>query len=400
MKQIKNRTLVQRFKRTPPKGTKVSLALSRSAQKEKQGQMQNPHDNTEYYRNNFDLIRLFAAAQVAHFHIFYIMGVSVSDLHMKITGFLGLFPGVPVFFFISGFFISKSWERHPNLRHYAMNRLLRIYPGLISAVMLSFIFIHASGYVTSINPSLADLIKLFLAKATLLQFYNPDFMRGYGDGVMNGSLWTITVELQFYALTPLCYTVLKRSKESEFSRSILILICLFLVINMTFTHLQGQYSKHVYFKLLKVSFLPWFYMFLLGVFYQRKFNLFYPLLKGKAIICFFVYVCTAVIMRHFGASFENTLNPILYVIMSCLIFSTAYSYPSLSKKMLRGTDISYGVYLYHMPFVNVMIFISGSKIYLAGLAVAAATIVMSLVSWFYVERKALNFKANSMKIVR
>ena len=34
---------------------------------------------------------------------------------------------------------------------------------------------------------------------------HPDFLRGYGVGVLNGSLWTIPVELQFYALVPLIY---------------------------------------------------------------------------------------------------------------------------------------------------------------------------------------------------
>jgi peptidoglycan/LPS O-acetylase OafA/YrhL len=362
--------------------------------------MKKSDDSIEYSRNNFDLIRLFAAAQVAHFHIFYTMGISVTDLHLKVIGFLGFFPGVPIFFFISGFLISKSWERHPNLKDYAINRLLRIYPGLISAVTLSFIFIHASGYVGLGNPSFADLVSLFLAQSTILQFYNPDFMRGYGDGIMNGSLWTITVELQFYVLTPLCYTVFKRLKKSDYNRSIIFVIFVFLAINVIYGHLHGQYSQNIIFKLFRVSFLPWFYMFLLGVFFQRNFNFFYHLLKRKGILCFLAYVCVAVILRHFGAGFDNHLNPPLFFLMGCLIFSTAYSCTSLSNKILRGRDISYGIYLYHMPFVNVMIFVSGSKSYIAGLAVGGATIIMSIASWFLVERKALKFKANSMKVVR
>ncbi len=362
--------------------------------------MENSQHSGEYSHNNFDLVRLFAATQVAHFHIFNIMGIRVTDLHAKITSFLGFFPGVPIFFFISGFLISKSWERHPNLKNYAANRFLRIYPGLICAVTLSFIFIHASGYVGLVNPGFGELVLLFVAKSTIFQFYNPDFMRSYGDGVMNGSLWTITVELQFYVLTPLCYAALKRLRGNDHNRPILFLICGFLAINMIYDHLYGKYSQNVIFKLFGVSFLPWFYMFLLGVFFQRKFDLFHHLLKGKAILCLSVYVCIAIMLRHFGADFGNSLYPPLFFLLACVIFSTAYSYPSLSDKILRGTDISYGIYLYHMPFVNVMIFMSGSKSYTAGLAVAGAVISMSLASWFLVERRALRFKPNSMKLAR
>jgi peptidoglycan/LPS O-acetylase OafA/YrhL len=362
--------------------------------------MENSQHNREYTQNNFDLIRLFAAIQVAHFHIFNIMGIRVTDLHAKITSFLGFFPGVPIFFFISGFLISKSWERHPNLKNYAANRFLRIYPGLICAVTLSFIFIHASGYVGLVNPGFGELVLLFLAKSTILQFYNPDFMRGYGDGVLNGSLWTITVEIQFYVLTPLCYAAFKRLKGIDYNRAILFLICGFLAINVIYGHLYAKYFQNVIFKLFGVSFLPWLYMFLLGVFFQRKFDLFYPLLKGKGILCFFIYVCIAIILGQFGAHFGNLLFPPLFFLLACVIFSTAFSYTSLSDKILRGTDISYGIYLYHMPFVNVMIFMSGSKSYIAGLAVAGAIISMSLASWFLVERRALKFKPNSIKRAR
>lgn len=41
-----------------------------------------------------------------------------------------------------------------------------------------------------------------LAQLTLGQAYNPSSFRDIGVGVINGSLWTLTVEIIFYAIVP------------------------------------------------------------------------------------------------------------------------------------------------------------------------------------------------------
>ena len=159
--------------------------------------------------NNFDLLRLIAAMQVVVLHSIGILQIQPTELTRGFLQFLHLFPGVPVFFFISGFLISKSYESNHKLSEYSQNRVLRLYPGLIACVSLSFILIYISGYMATVDAGMLDWGILYLAKTTFVQFYNPDFMRSYGDGVLNGSLWTITVELQFYFLVPIVYTLFK-----------------------------------------------------------------------------------------------------------------------------------------------------------------------------------------------
>ncbi len=362
--------------------------------------MHSPAGKSVFALNNFDLIRLFAAAQVAHYHVFFIMGVEIADWHWAIIRFLSLFPGVPVFFFISGFLISKSWEKSSGLHHYAINRILRIYPALILAVSLSFLLIHISGYVAQVRPGLGELVLLFLAKASFVQFYNPDFMRAYGDGVMNGSLWTITVELQFYCLAPLLYWVLKRCFRISTNTVLLILIGLFLCINMVFHQLHAQWHDQVLYKLVGVSFAPWFYMFLLGVWFQRNFDFFHRLLAGRFLLCLALYIPLAILARYLGAGFGNAVNPIVFALLAILVFSAAYSHIDLSNKVLRGTDISYGVYIYHMPFVNYLLYTGYFSGYAAGLAAAAATLLMAILSWFLVERNALKLKPKTIRKVQ
>ena len=87
--------------------------------------------------NNFDLIRLFAAFQVLILH---------STTHLELTNqvnfyFLDLFPGVLMFFVMSGFLIMSSLDRNPDIRNYITNRILRIFPGLYICSVLTLILL-------------------------------------------------------------------------------------------------------------------------------------------------------------------------------------------------------------------------------------------------------------------
>ncbi len=66
----------------------------------------------KFLKNNFDLIRLFAAFQVALVHVFRIMEIETAWVGSFILHLFYLFPGVPIFFFISGFLISRSYENN------------------------------------------------------------------------------------------------------------------------------------------------------------------------------------------------------------------------------------------------------------------------------------------------
>jgi peptidoglycan/LPS O-acetylase OafA/YrhL len=85
-------------------------------------------------RNNFDLIRLFAAAQVAVSHAADWMHVPLPWLNI-----LGYFPGVPIFFFISGYLIYQSYaniKTPDRLRVFTINRILRLFPALSICIVV------------------------------------------------------------------------------------------------------------------------------------------------------------------------------------------------------------------------------------------------------------------------
>ena len=68
--------------------------------------------------NNFDVLRLAAAALVLCSHSFVLTGHSEPRIGELALGTLG----VVVFFGISGFLIARSWTLRPSLRAFAIKR--------------------------------------------------------------------------------------------------------------------------------------------------------------------------------------------------------------------------------------------------------------------------------------
>lgn len=346
--------------------------------------------------NNFDLLRLFAALQVALHHAIEIMHVDPGPILKNILYASAITPGVPIFFFISGYLISKSYEKNSKLSEYSQNRMLRLYPGLIICVTFSFLLIALSGYMFSVDAGVLDWGILYIAKTTFVQFYNPDFMRAYGDGVLNGSLWTITVELQFYVLTPIIYSIFRLKSAQNSNKLILFLIVVFFAINRFYAYIPVQYHGEVIYKLLRVSFLPWFYMFLVGIFVQKNFDFFYKHLAGKFYIVFPVYCLIGYLAVMLEVPLGNNLNPLVFLFLVITVFSFAYSFVTLGKKLLQGNDISYGAYIYHMPVINFLIY-SGYKGDLSyALYAISISIVLAVISWTLIEKPSMRLKKHPL----
>src|SRR6185369_16895193 len=80
-------------------------------------------------RNNFDLIRLLAALQVLFNHA--VGWLALPNLPYPYSSIVSAFPGVPIFFVVSGFLIARSFlDCQGNVIAFGWRRALRIYPGL------------------------------------------------------------------------------------------------------------------------------------------------------------------------------------------------------------------------------------------------------------------------------
>ncbi len=123
------------------------------------------------------------------------------------------FPGVPIFFIISGFLIARSLERG-DLRRYARNRFLRMYPALWACLAVSIAILVAHGVITRAYATTPTFWAWFLGQMTVVHAYNPAECRSFGVGAINGSLWAIPLELGFYVALPTLMAVRARFVHS------------------------------------------------------------------------------------------------------------------------------------------------------------------------------------------
>ena len=84
--------------------------------------------------NNLNAIRLIAAFLVLFGHSFVFLGLPEPlFLSWDHLGPLAVY----IFFTISGYLITESWDRDPHLGRFFARRALRIFPGLAICIVLS-----------------------------------------------------------------------------------------------------------------------------------------------------------------------------------------------------------------------------------------------------------------------
>lgn len=339
-------------------------------------------------KNNFDLLRLFAASQVVLSH-----AGSHLEHSYSVLSFFSLFPGVPIFFFLSGYLIYGSYEsssqnKNP-IPNFYFKRVLRLYPGLWGCLLFSTFLVWSSGYLENTVLNAKEILIWLTAQSTFFQFYNPDFLRGFGVGALNGALWTISVELQFYLLVPLVFKLMQQKKVFIF-----LIIVMFVIFNMSNTYLNEK--DNIILKLINVSFLPWFYMFLVGAFFAKFKEYISSVLSMNIFVLFATLVSVYFLSDYLSLGWGNGINPIGYALTVAIIINLAYVNPNLSDRILGRNDISYGVYIYHMPIINYILYIYGPG-EIQFLFAILGTVLVALLSWFVIERPSLRLKTNALR---
>ena len=108
------------------------------------------------------------------------------------------------FFVISGFLLTWSLERNPSLKAFALKRLFRIYPlyALVILLQAAILTAEAGTWRNGIAGELARYLAANLVFANFLQPTIGGTLAGLRLDAINGSAWTLKVEIACYIAFP------------------------------------------------------------------------------------------------------------------------------------------------------------------------------------------------------
>ncbi|MFC0397033.1 acyltransferase family protein [Paraburkholderia rhizosphaerae] len=174
-----------------------------------------------------DAMRGLAALLVAYFHCRQVVWVGMQSFHHAVGTSFSLsslvayatFPiswgsaGVPIFFVISGYCIHRGaafrLARDPNYRldagNFWMRRFARIYPVLLAALLLTLTLDAISLQLPPVSHKVRDIGLM----PFLVNLFSLQGVAGHTYG-SNGALWTLSLEVQFYAIYPLLFALRRR----------------------------------------------------------------------------------------------------------------------------------------------------------------------------------------------
>lgn len=324
--------------------------------------------------NNFDVIRLVLASFVVLVHTYD---------HTRLPQFALLRQyfsadfAVKGFFIISGYLIYRSFDRNTDVYAYCLKRLARLYPAYCLIVFLcafaSFIVLHFD------FPRLIDngLIEYLACNAVFLNFLRPAI-----DGVVesnpipsfNGALWTLKVEVMFYVCVPIIFLI-KEDSRSKWLLWLFVISTLFYLVLEVGVEVTNRASLHTIQKQLPGQFR----YFTVGMLAALSFGKSLKLPATSLLPCLLL-LNTSILVE--------LVKPLL---LGCLIFYFAFSFP-LKINLRKFGDISYGLYIYHSPllqlFVGLGIFTSMNP-WLGFLLFLAALVTSSYLSWHFLEKRSI-----------
>lgn len=335
--------------------------------------------------NNFNLIRILAALAVLVTHSFALATGSPAAEPFRDT--LGMTMGaiaVDVFFITSGFLVTGSLLARKSAIDFIVARVLRIYPALIIVVVMT---VFGLGIYFTTLPTSAYLHDsktwLYLIKTSTLAKDVAFTLPGVFDDTpyqhaVNGSLWTMPYEIRMYALLVVGWLVLRlnRAKRPQLLKTAVVITAA----------LAGALVLASFVSALEANrFIKLLFMFFSGAAcYALKERI--PLQARYFWPALVLLVASPALgPQVFGIAYHLTLAYVLFYL--------AYVPAGPVRQYNRLGDYSYGVYIFAFPVQQSIIALHPGISTLAVIVSSAAvTIVLAVLSWHLVEKRALGLK--------
>lgn len=323
--------------------------------------------------NNFNLLRMLAATAVLVSHAWPLaLGENAIEPLLLTTGYKLGTTCVTIFFAISGFFITKSFDRRVSISDFAVARIARIYPGLLVVLVLTvallgpaFTSLPLLEYLANIRTWAYIPINLSLA---LKQWALPGvFASNPAGAAVNGSLWTLYYEA-------LCYLLVVVATLAGLTRRSLFPVLLLIAAGSTIVFRQSEGGGLLH--AASTLTLP----FALGS-AAYIYRAFVPLSLWLALLL----IVAAALCRATPA------YPLLHAVaLSYAALWFGFARIPLLRPYNRLGDYSYGMYIYAFPVEQavVALFHGVSPLQLTAISLPITTI-FAYFSWTWVEEWAL-----------
>jgi len=332
--------------------------------------------------NNFNLIRLLAAALVLITHSFTLRGFAAIEIPILKVDSGGL--AVAVFFITSGFLISMSYMNRQSTISYLEARALRIYPGLIVSVLFcTFIIgpIFSTLPVTRylLTPAVYKFLvinSLLILDIVQLRYVLPQvFTNNPFAPTVNGSLWSLPYEMWMYILLLVLGSVKILSHRKWFNIFFVGFMLQFILGQTYFPNL-GIVKALALYEYLTACFLS-------GVF-------FYVNKDHTPLHVFVLLFAWALVFLCRSTIFSGILN--LFTV-GYTVFWFAFVPAGHIRKFNNFGDYSYGVYIYAFPIQQTFLAIFHTMSpWLLLVCASITTLFFAVLSWRFVEKPALAYK--------
>ncbi len=297
--------------------------------------------------------------------------------------------GVATFFVISGFLVSRSWDRQPRIRQFAVKRALRLMPALIVAVAIAALLVGP--LVTTLGASEylgSSETRRYLGLNAILdpQYTLPGvFTDNPFPQAVNGSLWTLPLEAKAYVVVAVLGAV---GLLGARMRMVPVLIALgLLALSLEGVRSAVPAATELGDLLGARIFLEYWALFAAGaVAYLWRERI--PVAAAPVAVASLVWVATAGLAPG-GAGVHLIASVVLF---PYAVICVAYLAGDRLARPLRGIDASYGVYVYAFLIQQLLAaWLAPSPIGLFLLATPIA-IAAGIASWIAIERPALALK--------
>jgi peptidoglycan/LPS O-acetylase OafA/YrhL len=348
----------------------------------------------DFRHNAIGFLRLFFAAVVVLSHAYPIGGFGLDPAEVWSEGRENLGNlAVAGFFVLSGFLITRSAERAPNVGRFIWHRFLRIFPAFwVCLVVTVLVFAPVAAWLE--RGTLGPHVPFDANSSLRYVMFNADLtMRQYGIGgllanvpyprAFDGSLWTLRFEFACYlAVAFLALVGVIRRRRAVVAAAAAALFVAYAIPLAFAHHLPEPWAFDALLhgnNRLAAELVVYFFAGAVAYLYRDVL----PLTRWAGVLA----LIAGVVALHWS----------IYSIVDPIAFSLATLWLAAElplRDVDRRIDLSYGLYIYAFPLQQLAAAAGLMSLGVLGFTVLplVGALALACVSWFVVERPSLALK--------